>query len=133
MTIPDKWVDAWRDEKHPHHERVMRAIRNTSHRIGTKVPVLKWTYSPQTEWFNNPRFIVLMENYDTEMQRLLQVPISRKNATRRMVVGDELSTKNVAWLQHFYRADLELYRQWQRVPVDIRLGAGRDGDRPIEW
>jgi hypothetical protein len=137
INTADKWVDAWRDEAHPHHERVLRTMRNTHekilfyqhrHWIGQKVLEFNYVFTPQTAWFNNPRFVVLMENYDTEMQYLLRrATIPRKNVTTRTTAT--LSPGNVAWLQGFYREDLELYRWWQRVPASIRLGAAwRSGD-----
>ena len=66
----------------------------------------KYTYTPQNLWINNPKFVIIMDNYDTEVKYFLEKynigngNIGKQNATKhidgqgRSIGGAILSSKN---------------------------------------
>ena len=61
INTPEKWIQIWSNPNHKAYHILMSELLNTSkiHKIGDKILKYKCTYTPQSLWINNPKYIIL--------------------------------------------------------------------------
>ena len=97
---------------------------NVNHKIGNKKPKYKWTYCKQIEWFNNPKFIIIMDNYKKEVRYLLSKLGIRNNIQKinSTVKKDKyLSEKSIIFLQEYFKEDFEIYNKYKNMRISKRF------------
>jgi len=125
IDTPEKWLQIWSDPEHPYHDNLMSEIINKSHFIGTKLNKYKWTYSPQNLWVNNPKFVIIMDNFDVELQYFINKyniklsKINKKNSTHHK--DDKLSIESIDFLKNFYKEDFIFYEKLKHMSIEERL------------
>ena len=125
IDTPEKWVQIWSDPKHSYHDNLMSEMINKSHFIGNKLNKYKWTYTPQSLWINNPKFVIIMDNFDLELQYFLKKynikfsNIHKKNSTHHK--EDKLSKESIDFLKNFYKEDFILYEKYKHMSIEKRL------------
>jgi len=125
IDSPEKWVQVWSDPKHPDHNNLMSEMINKSHFIGNKRNKYKWTYSPQSLWINNPRFVIIMDNLNDEFQyffkkyKIDSTLMEQKNSTYHK--DDQLSVESIHFLRNFYKEDFILYEKYKHMNIEERL------------
>lgn len=124
INTPEKWVEVWSDETNPHHSHLLQEILNKSHKIGEKTLKYKWTYSPQVNYINEPKYIILLENINLELYSLLNFlklnsKIEKKNKTFH--TNDQLSEKSLKFLKEIYKEDIIMYEKYKNMDVMCRL------------
>jgi len=124
IDTPEKWVKIWSDKNNCNYKHLMSEMLNESHYIGKNLHPYKWTYSPQNLWINNPKFIIIMDNFNEEIKYLLEKnsiykDIPHKNTTRH--VDSFLSEKSIEFLRDFYNEDFILYEKYKNMNLDERL------------
>ena len=70
IDTPEIWVQIWSNPNHKFHNLLMKEMLNENHMIGNKKPKYKWTYCKQIEWYDNPKIIIIMDNYEDELKYL---------------------------------------------------------------
>jgi hypothetical protein len=90
IDTANKWITIWRNKNNPEHANLMKEMQNVSHRIGNKLLEYRWTYSPQINYINDPKYVILMENLDQELGQVLQtvgidVKIPENNVTKKTI------------------------------------------------
>jgi hypothetical protein len=127
LTTPNIWVDILKNEYHLEHSNLMKEMLNVGHYVGNKRLKYKWTYAQQTNYINNPKYVILMENLEEETNILLnklglQFKLNKLNSTEKTLENDYISPENIYWLQnHFYKEDCEMYTKYKNIPVEERL------------
>ena len=101
----------------------MNMIKNDSHKIGTNLLEYKWTYAQQYFWINNPKFVLIMDNLNEEIQYLtkkynMKCVIKNKNSTKK--INHELSETSINFLREFYKEDFILYEKYQNMSIEER-------------
>jgi len=125
IDTPDKWVQIWSDPKHPYHDNLMLEMINKSHFIGNKLNKYKWTYSPQNLWINNPKFVIIMDNFKTDLQyfftkyKIKHFDIKKINSTHHKDYN--LSVESIDFLKNFYKEDFILYEKYKNMSIEKRL------------
>lgn len=125
INTPDKLLDIWRDKDHPEYNKLMKEMLNVSHKIGGKTPKYKWTYTPQSEWFNEPKYVVLMENLEEEIEYLEKqlgldlTKLPKTNSTKKK--DCEISDINLEFLKEMYKKDFEIYEKYSKLNKEERL------------
>jgi hypothetical protein len=124
VDTPDKWINAWANTEHTDHECVMKEMKNFIHTIGPKKLEYKWTYTPQSEYINDPVCVLLLENLEAELNRLLkllgvEVELPVKNKTTHK--NDYISEENVQFLKDFYQKDFEMYEMYKKMSFEERV------------
>ena len=125
IDTPEKWVQILSHPKHPHHDNLMSEMINKIHFIGIKLNKYKWTYSPQSLWINNPKFVIIMDNFEVELQYFIKKykikpsNINIKNSTHHK--DYKLSIKSIDFLRNFYKEDFILYEKYKHTSIEKRL------------
>lgn len=124
IDTPEIWVKVWSDPTHPEHDNLMSEMINSSHYIGEKFNKYKWTYSPQSLWINNPKFVIIMDNFNDELKYFLkkynlEANINQKNSTIHK--NEELSPKSLNFLRNFYKDDFILYQKYKNMSIEERI------------
>lgn len=125
IDTPEKWVQIWSNPKHSHYKHLMSEMMNKSHYIGNKLHEYKWTYSPQYLWINNPKYVIIMDNFTSELQYFLKrkniklLNIDHKNSTHHK--NNVLSKKSLDFLRKFYKKDFEIYEKYKYMSIKQRL------------
>ena len=124
VNTVNKWVEIWSDKTHRYHDNLMEELLNKQHHIGNKFLEYKWIYTPQSEYINNPKYVILLENIDSEMKILLNmlkldidIPIKNKSKHK----NDNISDKNILFLENFYKTDIEMYNKYKNMSLEARL------------
>lgn len=125
IDTPDKWVQIWSDPKHQYHDNLMLEMLNKSHFIGNKLNKYKWTYSPQNLWINNPKFVIIMDNFESDLQyfftkyKIKHFNIKKINSTYHK--DYKLSVESIDFLKNFYKEDFILYEKYKNMSIEKRL------------
>lgn len=124
INTPEKFIRILMNPSHIEHNNVLRVIKNNIHVIGNKKLKLKWTYSPQYLWINNPKFVIIMDNFNDELMYFikkynLQGSVIQKNKTytSNNVISDEC--KN--FIIKLYKKDYEIYNTYKNINYIKRL------------
>lgn len=125
IDTPDKWITIWKNKNHPEHNNLMKEMINVNHEIGGKKIEYKWTYSPQINYINNPKYVILMENLDQEFDIVLQkqdihMKIPAKNITNKNK-KEKISKENLLWLIDTYKDDFLMYYRYKNLPLEYRI------------
>ena len=126
IDTPEKWVEIWSNKLNHNYKNLMSEMLNKSHYIGTNLPTYKWTYSPQNLWINNPKFIIIMDNFNEEVIYFFEKynidykEIPNKNITKH--IDSLLSEKSIAFLRDFYKEDFILYEKYKNMKLKERIG-----------
>ena len=103
----------------------MSEMINKSHFIGNKLNKYKWTYSPQSLWINNPKFVIIMDNFEVELQYFIKKykikpsKIKKINSTHHK--DYKLSIESIDFLRNFYKEDFILYEKYKHTSIEKRL------------
>ena len=125
INTPEKWVNIWSNPNHPEHNKLMLEMFNKNHKIGNKIFRYKWTYLPQNLWINNPKFVLIMDNFDQELNLFLKKynihkPINLfKNNTKK--IANTLSAESINFLHNFYKEDFILYEKYKNINIEQRI------------
>ena len=127
ITTPEKWVQIWMDPKHKEYHHLMKMIKNTQtqkHRIGNEILNYKQTYEPQSLWVDNPKYVIIMDNYDEELKYFMdkhnfKYKNIKKNNTRP--IENDLSESSKKFLMAFYKDDYEEYKKYKEINYKDRL------------
>ena len=125
IDTPEKWVKIWMNPKDKQYPYLMNMIKNKNHKIGNRVIEYKWTYSPQSLWINNPKFVIIMDNFDIELQYFIKKykikfsNINKKNNTHHK--DTKLSIESIHFLRDFYKEDFILYEKYKHIGIENRL------------
>jgi hypothetical protein len=123
IDTPEKWVQVWMNPEDDNYPYLMNMIKNDSHKIGTNLLEYKWTYAQQYFWINNPKFVLIMDNLNEEIQYLtkkynMKCVIKNKNSTKK--INHELSETSINFLREFYKEDFILYEKYQNMSIEER-------------
>lgn len=127
INTPEKWIEIWSDPYHKEYPHLMKEMKNFnhSHHIGNKILEYNWTYSPQSFWINNPKFIVIMDNFNNEISyffKKLGIHYIPHTENKTIKNGNQsLSEKSIQFLQDFYKNDFILYEKYKNIPFQKRL------------
>lgn len=125
IDTPEKWVQIWMNPKDKQYPYLIDMIKNKNHKIGNRVIEYKWTYSPQSLWINNPKFVIIMDNFNVELQYFIKkynIKLSnfnKKNSTHHK--DDKLSIESIGFLRNFYKEDFILYEKYKHMSIEERL------------
>jgi len=125
IDTPEKWLQIWSHPEHPYHDNLMSEIINKDHFIGNKLNKYKWTYSPQNLWVNNPKYVIIMDNFDVELQYFVNKyniklsKINKNNSTHHK--DDKLSIESIDFLKNFYKEDFIFYEKLKHMSIEERL------------
>lgn len=124
INTPDKFITIWKNKNHPQHKILMEEIYNKSHKIGNKTIKYKWTYTPQAKWFNNPKYILIMDNLDEELKYIcntlnMSYNLKKKNTTSKQET--HISKENLEWINNFYKDDWILYNKYKQISFKNRI------------
>lgn len=122
----DNWIKAWSDKRHPNHRRLMEEMKNKEHKIGEKLLQFKYTYTPQSCWIDDPRYVILMDNFEEEMEYLfkkfsIEEKLPHVNTTHKCGGDYELSDRSIEFLQEFYKEDFERYEYYRKKTREQRI------------
>ena len=123
IDTPERWINVWSDPSHKYYNLLMSEMRNNSHYIGKVFPTYKWTYTPQSYWINNPRYIIIMDYFEEEFAYFM------KDCKYNMVVknttiknrGNKLSENSIIFLHTIYKDDFEYYKKYSNMRMEDRL------------
>uniref|UniRef100_A0A6C0KY43 Uncharacterized protein n=1 Tax=viral metagenome TaxID=1070528 RepID=A0A6C0KY43_9ZZZZ len=124
INSPEKWVQIWCDPNHCQYHDLMLEMLNTGHYIGNKMEKYKYTYSPQSLWINNPKFVIIMDNFKTEIQYFLEKYkingiVTKENTTKH--IDGQLSEKSIEFLKNFYKEDFIIYEKYKNMGIEKRM------------
>lgn len=124
IDTPEKWIQIWSDPNHKEYNNLMSELLNKSHFIGNKKNKYKWTYSPQSLWINNPKFILIMDNFNEELLYFMKKYsidgiITKTNSTEHTNI--KLSTKSINFLKNIYKEDFVLYEKYKNTSIEKRI------------
>jgi len=124
INTPEKWVQIWSDPNHTEYDNVMSEMLNKGQKIGKYLPTYKFTYSPQSLWINQPKYVILMENLFEESEYFMKrinndkrLPYKNKTST----VTSDLSEKSIEYLTEFYKEDFILYEKYKIMSLEDRM------------
>lgn len=105
INTPEKWIEVWSNPEHEYYDLLMKEMLNVNHMIGNKKPKYKWTYCKQIEWFDKPRFIIIMDNYEDEIKILfnklgIKYNLPIVNSTKKK--DKFLSEKSINFLKEYF-------------------------------
>jgi len=142
VTTPNDFIECILDSSHPQHRAAQVTLRNIDrfvkepdgtlhteeyrHNIGGAG--LKWRYefTPQSEWFCEPTYVILFENYEEEMHELFEhmgfppLVIPKLNTTKEDIEFS-FSQDSLSWLKDVYSKDYEIYNKFKAMSLDERL------------
>lgn len=125
IDTPEKWIQIWMNPKDKQYPYLIDMIKNKNHKIGNRLIEYRWTYSSQSLWINNPKFVIIMDNFNVELQYFIKKyniklsNISKKNSTRHK--DDKLSTESINFLKNIYKEDFILYEKYKNISIEERL------------
>ena len=125
IDTPDKWVQIWSNPSHEEHKHLMIELSNVKNtKIGNITPNYNWIYCPQFCWINNPRFIIIMDNLDDEIEYFknkynIKGDIIHTNKSNH--VDSYLSEKSKDFLMNFYKKDYEIYKKYKNMSKEERI------------
>lgn len=124
IDTPDTWVKIWSDPNHKFYNLVMKEMLNENHMIGNKKPKYKWTYCKQIEWYDNPKIIIIMDNYEDELKYLfnkinIKYNIPKKNSTKKK--DKYLSQKSIKFLNEYFKEDFNIYNKYKNMSIEERI------------
>ncbi len=124
IDTPEKWIQIWSDPTHTEYNNLMSEILNKKHYVGNKLYKYKYTYSPQSIWINNPKYIIIMDNFNTEMQYFMNKYningiIENKNNTNYQNI--EISEKSKNFLIDIYKDDFKIYEKFKNIDFKKRI------------
>ena len=130
ITTANSWVTVLRNSNNIFYKNIMDEMLNDGTqyiRDGTEKAIYKWTYCPQSLWINNPKYVILMENINEEIQLLsnkinknLILPHYNQSTDVRTI--EYMSPDNLNWLKYkFYKEDHKLYDNYKHMNVSKRL------------
>ena len=115
LTTPSHWAEAWGNPTHPAHHLVLEEVVNQSHSIDNKLISYKWTYEPQTSWFNgnfdSVKYLIPYDKLEEEINRIYKQKLPYKNAHFNQY-SKQLSDNAKNFILKFYASDFEL---WNKV------------------
>lgn len=86
IDTPEKWIQIWMNPKDKQYPYLMDMIKNKNHKIGNRLIEYRWTYSPQSLWINNPKFVIIMDNFNVELQYFIKkYNIKLSNINKKIV------------------------------------------------
>ena len=102
----------------------MSEMLNVNNYIGNKLHKYKWTYSPQSLWINNPKFVIIMDNFNEELKYFmkkykLKGKIHISNSTSNK--DTKLSIESINFLMNFYKKDFELFEKYKNINLEERI------------
>jgi len=124
IDTPEKWVQIWMNPQHKHHKHIMIMIKNKTHKIGNKLLEYKWTYSPQSLWINNPKYVIIMDHFNNELhyfKKKYNIIGDIKNINTSNHKNNTLSSKSIEFLIDFYKKDFILYNYYKHKTIKERL------------
>jgi hypothetical protein len=126
IDTPEKWVQIWSDPKHSDHDNLMSEMINKDHFIGNKLYKYKWTYSPQSLWINNPKFVIIMDNLNDEFQYFckkykIETTLKKEKLNSTYHSDDKLSIESINFLRNFYKGDFILYEKYKQMSIAERI------------
>jgi len=116
------------DPTHKHHPLVMHELKNKVLNIGTIKPKYKWTYCEQYFWVNNPKYVIIMDDFNNELKYFIKnvigkecdnIKINKKNFTIKTPYT--LSLKSIIFLKKIYKNDILLYKTYKNMHITERL------------
>ena len=125
IDTPEKWIQILMNPENEHYSHLMEEmIKNKSQKIGTKLIEYKYTYLPQYFWINNPRFVIIMDNFTDEIKYFMNKykingNIQCINSTKK--IQNILSEESINFLKEFYKQDLILYEKYKNITMEDRL------------
>ena len=125
INTPEKWIQIWSNKQHIHHKILMNELTNISHKVCDKSTELKWTYAHQYNWISKPKYVLLMENLNDELQYLsrylnINISISHLNNTKNKNIYD-LSETSVNFLKEYYKKDYVIYDYFKKQDIRDRI------------
>lgn len=124
IDTPDIWVQIWSNPNHKFHNLLMKEMLNLNHMIGNKKPKYKWTYCKQIEWYDNPKIVIIMDNYEEELKYLfnkinIKYNIPKKNSTKKK--DKYLSQKSIKFLNEYFKEDFNIYNTYKNISIEKRI------------
>jgi len=131
LDSADSWVEVWRaGPSHPQYGALMLEIHNDESGgdwIGTRTLERRYIYTAQSEWVHNPRWVLLAETLEEDMEffcrRIGLEYVARSeqlNHTTR-TGSSEVSPSSAEWLRGVYQADVQLYETYTRLSREERI------------
>jgi hypothetical protein len=134
---PNDWAEILKNKAHDCNEALNHIISNneppflydgkfvTSSKIGPQQCKYIYPFEPQSSWYHGPRFVILMDNFQTEVSFLLKslgvnVDIPHVNKTLSPV-SSKVSNENSDWIKEKYAKDFELYDNYSRISYKERI------------
>ena len=125
---PNDWITALKDTAHDCHEPLHHIISNNEtppSQIGPQQCEHIYPFEPQSSWHHEPKFVILMNNFRSEVTFLLknlgvEVDIPHINKTPSSS-SDKISDENLDWIKEKYAKDFELYDNYNGVPYKERI------------
>ncbi len=130
IDTPEKWIKILKNKDKKYYKLIAEDILNINskelHKIGKYYLKYKYTYTPQIEWFNNPKYVILFENIEDELYQFCKfknINIKKlKNENKTVKKNDEkLSEESINFLKSVYRKDIELYNRYKNMNINERL------------
>ena len=131
LITPDSWINIWKNKNHPEHKLLMKEILNNNenpHKIGNFILPYKWTYIPQSYYYKNPKYIIIMDNIYEELKIILNsigiynfnLNLPYTNSTIKTLDNDIISDENKEWLYNIYMNDNLLFNHYKNINVLLR-------------
>ena len=130
IDTPEIWINILRNRDVKNLKLVEDEILNKDetdiHKIGKYYLKYKYTYTPQSHWINNPKYVILFENLEDELYQFCKFKnikikeIKSKNKTIRNN-NDKLSEESISFLKSVYKKDIELYNKYKNTNIYDRL------------
>tara|TARA_B100000989_G_C19417842_1_gene417269 strand:- start:177 stop:788 length:612 start_codon:yes stop_codon:yes gene_type:complete len=124
IDTPNKFVEIWMDKNHKEYSNLMKLMKNEKQKIGNKMIEYKWTYYPQYNWINNPKFVIVMDNLNEELRYFMD----KYNIKGKIIQNNKtssshniLSEKSKKFLMKFYKKDIEIYNKYKNISMENRL------------
>ena len=128
IQTPNDWITALKETTHDCHDPLHHIISNNEIppcKIGPQQCEHIYPFEPQSSWHHEPRFVILMNNFQEEIRVLLKslgvdVDIPHINDTSAPD-SNKISDKNIDWVKEKYAKDFELYDNYNEMPYKERI------------
>jgi hypothetical protein len=125
IDTPNKWITVWKNKNHPYHDILMDELYNNNNKkVNNKIIKYKWIYTPQETWFNKPKYILIMDNLDEELEYIcntLNMPYNLKKKNKTTNKENNISKENLEWINIFYKDDWILYNKYKNISFKNRI------------
>lgn len=125
IDTPEKWVQIWSDPSHEEHKKLMVELSNNKNcKIGNIIPNYNWIYCPQYCWINNPRFVIIIDNLDDEINYFkdkYKIKGELLHTNKSNHIDSNLSKKSKEFLVKFYKKDYEIYEKYKNISLEKRI------------